>query len=350
MALSVGARLIKARPDCKPMPLQAVHFPLTDAPMESTLSRDEQQALVSLCLMAAFADGGKADAERERIREIAGSLADPGIDIPGLYRDVLLRKVTAEGAAARLAGKPSAALAYEMAVAVCDADGAQSEAEREFLARLRGALGLGSAAAAETERSFEQVALAPVAVAAASATPPPLPARAPAAADTETDGMVLNYAILNGALELLPENLATMAIIPLQMKMVYRIGKRHGHELDRGHIKEFAATAGLGLTSQVVEGFARKLLKGVLGKGMVGGVANQVVASAFSFASTYALGKVAQAYYSGGRTLSAVQLKSLFDDTVAKAKGMHAQHLPAIREKASGLNLPALLSEIRSGK
>lgn len=314
--------------------------------MESTLSRDEQQALVSLCLMAAFADGGKADAERERIREIAGSLADPGIDIPGLYRDVLLRKVTAEGAAARLAGKPSAALAYEMAVAVCDADGAQSPAETAFLSRLRGALGLGSAAAAETERSFEQVALAPV----AAATPPPLPARAPAAADTETDGMVLNYAILNGALELLPENLATMAIIPLQMKMVYRIGKRHGHELDRGHIKEFAATAGLGLTSQVVEGFARKLLKGVLGKGMVGGVANQVVASAFSFASTYALGKVAQAYYSGGRTLSAVQLKSLFDDTVAKAKGMHAQHLPAIREKASGLNLPALLSEIRSGK
>ncbi len=299
--------------------------------------------------MAAFADGGKADAERERIREIAGSLADPDIDIPGLYRDVLLRKVTAEGAAARLAGKPSAALAYEMAVGVCDADGAQSEAEREFLARLRVALGLGADAAAAAERSVEQVALAPVAVAAASATPPPLPARSPAA-DTETDGMVLNYSILNGALELLPENLATMAIIPLQMKMVYRIGKRHGYELDRGHIKEFAATAGLGLTSQVVEGFARKLLKGVLGKGMVGGVANQVVSSAFSFASTYALGKVAQSYYGGGRTLSAVQLKSLFDDTVAKAKGMHAQHLPAIREKASGLNLPALLSEVRSGK
>ncbi len=32
--------------------------------------------------------------------------------------------------------------------------------------------------------------------------------------------MVSNYAILNGALELLPESLATLAIAPLQMKMV----------------------------------------------------------------------------------------------------------------------------------
>lgn len=313
--------------------------------MDSSLTRDEQQALLSLCLMAAFADGGKVDAERERIREIVDALADPSIDMPGLYRDVLLRKLNAEGAASRLKGKPSAMLAYEMAVGVCDADGAQSPAERQFLTQLKSSLGLGTSAV-EVENAVELVALAPV----ISATPPPLPSPASPVADAETDGMILNYAILNGALELLPENLATMAIIPLQMKMVYRIGKRHGIALDRGHIKEFAATAGLGLTSQVLEGFARKLLKGVLGKGMVGGVANQVVSSAFSFASTYALGKVAQSYYGGGRTLKTVQLKALFDETVAKAKGMHAQHLPAIREKAAGLDLPALLSEVRSGK
>lgn len=317
--------------------------------METSLTRAEQEALLALCLMAAFAEGGKADAERERIRAVAESLVDPSVDVPALYRDVLLRKVTPEGAAAALAGKPSAPLAYEMAVGVCESDGAIGPAERAFLDRLRPLLGLDPGASASSESAVSAVALAPVAAAAPSAAPPPIPARA-AGPDPETDKMVLNYAILNGALELLPENLATMAIIPLQMKMVYRIGKRHGYELDRGHIKEFAATAGLGLTSQVVEGFARKLLKGVLGKGLVGGVANQAVASAFSFASTYALGKVAQAYYSGGRTLSSVQLKSLFDDTVAKAKGIHAQHAPAIREKAAGLNLPALLSEVRSGR
>lgn len=319
--------------------------------MQSSLSHAEQEALLTLCLMAAFADGGKADAERERIRAIAESLVDASVDVPGIYRDVLLRKLTVEGPAAVLAGKPSASLAYEMVVGVCDADGAIGPDERAFLDRLRPLLRLGPDAGVAAESAVAAVALAPVGAHAPAAVPPPIPSAARAAGpDPETDRMILNYAILNGALELLPENLATMAIIPLQMRMVYRVGQRHGYELDRGHIKDFAATAGLGLTSQVVEGFARKLLKGVLGKGLVGGIAGQAVSSAFSFASTYALGKVAQSYYAGGRTLGSAQLRALFDDTLARAKGMHAQHLPAIREKAAGINLASLLSEVRSGK
>jgi len=103
---------------------------------------------------------------------------------------------------------------------------------------------------------------------------------------------VLNYSILNGALELLPDSLATMAIVPLQMKMVYRIGKRYGYELDRRHITELLGAAGVGLTSQVVEGFARKLFGGLLGK-VAGGLGrragDQLAGSAMSFASTYAL-------------------------------------------------------------
>ena len=315
--------------------------------MSDTLTRQEQEALLALCLMAAFADGAKADAERERIREISASLAGSEVDVPGLYRDVLLRKVTAESAAAVLSGKPAALLAYEMAAGVCEADDAVSPAERAFLDRLRSLLGIPSSASSSAEVAAAGVALAPVA--AAAAAPPPIPAGRTNLPDAETDSMILNYAILNGALELLPESLATMAILPLQMKMVYRVGKRHGYELDRGHIKEFLATAGLGLSSQVVEGFARKLLKGVLGKGMVGSLAGQAVSSGFSFASTYALGKVAQSYYAGGRTLGAIQLRALFDETLARAKGMHAQHLPAIRQKAAGLDLPGLLSQVRSG-
>jgi len=42
------------------------------------------------------------------------------------------------------------------------------------------------------------------------------------------------------------------ADIPLQMKMVYRIGKSYGFDLDRGHIKDFLATAGVGMASQYV--------------------------------------------------------------------------------------------------
>ena len=71
---------------------------------------------------------------------------------------------------------------------------------------------------------------------------------------------------MNGALELLPQSWASMAIIPLQIKMVYGIGRVHGVTLDQGHIKEFIAAAGVGLTSQYLEQFGRKLLGGLLGK------------------------------------------------------------------------------------
>ena len=127
------------------------------------------------------------------------------------------------------------------------------------------------------------------------------------AADAELDKSILNYALLNGALELLPQSWASMAIIPLQIKMVYGIGKSHGVELDQGHIKEFIAAAGVGMTSQYLEQMGRKLLGGLIGKaagktaGKFGGVA---VGMAFSFATTYALGQVAKRYYAGGRTMN----------------------------------------------
>jgi uncharacterized protein (DUF697 family) len=76
---------------------------------------------------------------------------------------------------------------------------------------------------------------------ATAAVPPILDANR----DAELDKMILNAANLNGALEIMPHTLATMAIVPLQMRLVYRIGNAYGYELDRGHIKDFLATVAL---------------------------------------------------------------------------------------------------------
>jgi uncharacterized protein (DUF697 family) len=162
--------------------------------------------------------------------------------------------------------------------------------------------------------------------------------------------MILNYAILNGALELLPDSLATMAIVPLQMKMVYRVGKHYGYELDRRHITELLGVVGVGLTSQVVEGYARKLLGGLIGKvggGMGKSVGKQVASSAMSFASTWALGKIAGQYYSGGRKLSAIEMRQLFTSLTDQARDLHANYASAIRDRAGSLNLTQLLPMIR---
>jgi uncharacterized protein (DUF697 family) len=142
-----------------------------------------------------------------------------------------------------------------------------------------------------------------------------------------------------------------MAIIPLQMKMVYRIGKAHGYELDRGHVKDFIATAGVGLTSQYVEQFGRKLVGGLLGK-LAGGLGRAVGSAAtgagFSFASTYALGQVARRYYAGGRQLSGDLLKESFSAMLGEAKSMQARYLPQIEQKARTLDVGEVLKSVRA--
>jgi len=309
----------------------------------------EQESLLTLCLLAAFTDGAQSDVERAEVKRIAESLPGEGLQPVALYHRVLLGRARIEDVAASLTSAPLRQLAYEMAVGVCEADEVLSALEREFLAKLRRELHLDAAATTAIETQADQLAAEPLAV-------PPVIATAATAAAVSTmpgmdlDGMILNYAILNGALDLLPETLATMAIIPLQMKMVYRIGEAHGYELDRGHIKDLLATAGVGLTSQVVEGYARKLLGGLLGKvggGMVKSLGKQVASSAMSFATTWALGKLAVQYYAGGRKLSALELRRLFGSLTEQARSLHGSYASTIREKAGSLDLAQLVPLIR---
>jgi uncharacterized protein (DUF697 family) len=168
----------------------------------------------------------------------------------------------------------------------------------------------------------------------------------------EIDASITRYSILNAAIELLPQGLATAAIVPLQMKMVYRIGAKYGYTLSTGHIKDFLATVGVGMTSQVLENYARKFLGGlgrkVLGK-MGGAVVDQATSSAFSFASTYALGHAAKAYYAGGRSLGAIDLKGLFTAQAEKAKGLYSQHRGTIEQQSRGLDTSKLLDLVRRG-
>ncbi len=315
------------------------------------MNEQEQTAVLTICLMAAFADGGKDERERAQIRRISESLASgAAIDLPGLYQDVLLKRRTVNDAAAEILSHEARQLTYEMAVCVCDADGAQSEAEAAFIERLRTALALDAKPAQAFDKEAAVIAGTPLEIGGALAPVTPT-AGAQAVVDTaELDKMALNYAILNGALELLPQSLASMAILPLQMKMVYRIGKAYGYELDRGHIKDFAATLGVGLTGQYVEQTGRKLLGGLLkkvGGGMLGGLGSATVGSAFSFATTYALGQVAKQYYAGGRTIDVNQLKHVFASLLEQGKSMQARYSDEIQQKASTIDVKQIVGLVR---
>lgn len=335
------------------------------------MNSTEQDAVVQVCLLAAFADGRNNDVEREEVRRIIDNLGrvaevEDGSDgsargrgLSALYQDVLLGRVTVEKAAAPLRRQEHRTLAYEMAVAVCDADGKAGAEEKVFLEKLRIALSIDETSAAATlhqadefvDSGIEGVPAVGGALAAGVGT---------AAAgegkvrvdEAEIESSITRYAILNGAIELLPQGLATAAIVPLQMKMVYRIGARYGYTLGTGHIKDFLATVGVGMTSQVLENYARKFLGG-LGRRMLGRVAGAVVdqatSSAFSFASTYALGHAAKAYYAGGRSLGAVDLKGIFTTQAEKAKTLYTQHRSTIESQSTGLDASKLLNMVRQG-
>ncbi|WP_077000070.1 YcjF family protein [Variovorax sp. KK3] len=320
------------------------------------MTPSETRAIVSLSLLAAFVDGDKHERERAEIKRIAEGLSQAdGVNLPMLYQDVLMKRVSLASVAGELKSADARQLAYEMAVCVCDADGTQSDAERAFLSDARTSLGLDAASATQFSQQAEAIAAVPLAApvaataVATTATAAATPAT-PAVDSAALDQSILNAAILNGALELLPETLSTMAIIPLQMKLVYRIGKAHGYELDSGHVKDFLATVGVGLTSQYLEQAGRKLLGGLLGKvggGLLGGLGKQAVSSGMSFVSTYALGHVAKRYYAGGRTLSTQMLKEAFSGLTQEAQGLQTRYLPAMQEKARTLDAGKVLSMVR---
>jgi len=316
----------------------------------STFTDTEREALFTVCLLAAFADGAKDERERAELQRLVQSLPDGELHAAKALNNVMFKKIDLKEVAPLLTSTEARSRAGEMALCICEADGRITIREHEFLSRLVNALDLPGDTFAGLIAQADAVSMSPLADSTIAQPPAAVPA-VEGVKDAETDKMILNYSILNGALELLPETMATIGIVPLQMKMVYRIGKNHGHELDRGHIKELLAAAGVGLSSQIIEGYARKLLGGLLGRfgggKAVRAVTHQVTSSAMSFASTYALGQLAKRYYSGGRTLSTAQLKDMFSSLTSEARSMHGRYASEIQAKAGRVSISQLLPLLR---
>ena len=314
------------------------------------MKTEETKSILTVALMAAFADGLKDEREREAVKQVAEALGgESGVDLPALFRDVLLSKPDLAQVVAPLASPELKQYAYEMAVGVANADGAQNAAEKAFLQSLAAALNLPAAQASATSAQAETVAAA-----AAEATTA-APAQGAVLGKTslsqaEYDKLILDASIMNAALELLPESIASMAIIPLQLRLVYRIGKSYGYPMDMSNARDFVATLGVGLTGQYVEQLGRKLLGGLLGTiagGLGRAAGHQAASSGMSFATTYALGRLAQRYYAAGRSMDTAMLKETFAALVQEARGMAPQYRQQIEQQASSIDTRSLASLIK---
>ncbi len=300
----------------------------------------DAETIVAIAALAAQADGEQDEAERVRILEMAAGLGLP--DASTTLAASMAKSVDRHSAAARLAERLSTPearqAAYDTAVSVCHADGSVNPGEAEFLRVLATALHLDPT---PTDR-------------AASAVHEQTASASSAPTASALDQHILDQATLSAALELLPDTLANLGILPLQLRLVKQIGERHGMQLEARQIKDLAGVFGIGAAAQMMEKMVRKSLgglAGLLGRGMLGGMlgglagnaAGVAAGASVTFATTYALGHAAEQYYAQGRSLSNADLKALFARLQSDAQTIFPRVESRVRELAASGNVGSVL-------
>jgi len=302
------------------------------------MNTTDHAPLIAIAMMAARADGRADSNEQKAVDAVVERLGNP--DVTRLALQVAGGKLRVADLASRLSDDEARRVAYEGALAICNADGVLNAAEAAFLEELRSALGLSAASVAEAGKTAGALAGTPLAE-LHSGAPPAGP----------LDELILQQAMLTGALEILPDRLATIAILPLQLRLVYQIGQRNGQKLDVNQVKDLAATLGLGAVAQGMESVVLKIAGGLAGGllgGLIGGATRVATGAAITFAATYALGHAADQYYRQGRSLSTGDMRALFDRFQQDAKTVYPKVEQQIRTQAGTLNLQSLLQGLRA--
>ena len=301
------------------------------------MNTTDHAPLIAIAMLAARADGRTDSTEQQAVDAVVARIGNP--DVTRLAQQVASGQLRVADLASRLSDDEARRVAYEGALAICNADGVMNPAERAFLEELRQALGLSAESVADAAKTAEGLAGSPVAEVHTGAPP-----------TGALDEAILQQAMLTGALEILPDRLATIAVLPLQLRLVYQIGQSHGQKLDVNQVKDLAATLGLGAVAQGMESFVMRIAGGLAGGllgGLVGGATRVATGAAITFAATYALGHVADQYYQQGRRLSANDLRALFDRFKQDARTIYPRVEQQIRTQSSTLNLQSVLQGLR---
>jgi len=309
----------------------------------------DAETIIAIAALAAQADGQQDDHERTRIVEMAAGLGLS--DASSTLASSMAVKVDRHAAAARLAERLSTPqarqAAYDTAVSVCHADGWVNPSEAEFLRMLALALEIDpkptDRAATAAHQETDAALAVPAAVASTGSTN-----------TSALDQHILDQAALSAALELLPDKLANLGILPLQLRLVKQIGERHGMQMDGRQIRDLAGVFGIGAAAQVMEMVVRNSLgsvAGMFGRGMLGGMlgglagnaAGVAAGASVTFATTYALGHAAEQYYKQGRSISTADLKALFTRLQTDAQTIFPRVEARVRELASSGNIGSVL-------
>jgi uncharacterized protein (DUF697 family) len=304
--------------------------------MATDMSLAEKVAVFRVARLAADVDGRQDDRDRQLLRRFAAqaALAEPegGLDLAAVVSGI--------------AGPEARRLAYDVAVGACSADGLRGDAETRFLARLGAMLGLSQPAVASVAVTADALATAPL-LALSSPGGPAADDSVPAIPDL--DRVVLKAATVNGALGLLPDSASAMAIIPLQLKLVYRIGRAYGFEPNRAQARELLVAMGAGLVAQYLEHIARRLMAGRRSKSADDGAKAAAREGALlAFAKTYAVGEVARRHYASAGGPVPRSLVEEYVEALARGQELFDGCIEQVEAHLREVEGPRLLQFVRS--
>jgi uncharacterized protein (DUF697 family) len=155
----------------------------------------------------------------------------------------------------------------------------------------------------------------------------------PAKRDAEITEDIVKYSVLAAVAGAVPVPgvaiVADVAVIALQGKMVSDIGEYFGHKMDGPAVRAFLTSVAGSVLMRIA---ANNLARFVPGFGSAFGAAT-------SFVTTFAIGRVAQQYFTGGGEIDETALRSLYE--AAKAEGKNRFH--AEKERID-------TAEVRHGK
>jgi tellurite resistance protein/uncharacterized protein (DUF697 family) len=306
------------------------------------MTTHDASTILAIATLAVLADGRQDADERARLGTAAAAL---GLDdVEAILQRAESGALTLDTLVSTLSSAEARQLAYDTAAAVCHADGWLNPSEGAFLRELATLTGADPTATDQAVGDINRV----TADHPAATQPPP----------SAMDAHILDQAIITAALEVLPDRLANLGILPLQMRLVFRVGQQHGQELDAAQVRDLIATLGLGAAAQVLEKVVRRsfgdlaggLLGGALG-GLLGGTAGRAAGlasgAAVTFAATYALGHAAERYYAQDRTLSGADLQALFARFRADADTLYPRVEARVTELARSGSLDAIVRAAR---
>lgn len=300
--------------------------------MESTYT--EGTACLRALIVVAKADGRISPEEREALDAALGQLP-LAIDLSRIIEE----KIDLDAVLAEIKTPEAKASLWDAAYTLVHCDGVATPEEEAVLGKIRAHAKVDEEKVSASKRLMDEAkdTLLPSNI---------KPIEDAAQRQKEIDQDTLKYAVLNALLGAFPVPgvaVATdLAIVALQVKLVRDIGQYWGHTVDKAAAKTLLAGLGLGTGARIAVANVAKLVP-------VWGVA---FGATSAFATTWALGKLANRYFEKGRPKDLAELKKEMKSLEKQGREAYSQQKEAIeaKRKESTFKLTELNEKRKQGK